>query len=81
MLEQFRGGMNAAVHLSLPDEILVDIEEHKQECGDCGRKYYPKLIHNEEHRVHIEPFVPKDGHCFDCGSSKIQDASDPRKFE
>ena len=29
LLEQYRGGMNAFVHLSLPDEILVDIEEQK----------------------------------------------------
>ena len=73
--------MNAVVHLSLPDEILVDIEEHKQNCADCGRVYYPNAIHNEEVGIHIEPFIPKDGHCVDCGSHKIVDASDPRKFE
>jgi hypothetical protein len=32
--------MNAFVHLSLPDEILVDIEENKLTCNDCGRVYY-----------------------------------------
>ena len=46
MLEQFRGGMNAIVHLNFPDEILVDIEENKQNCADCGRVYYPNEIHN-----------------------------------
>jgi hypothetical protein len=28
-LETFRGGLNAFVHVSLPDDILVDIEENK----------------------------------------------------
>lgn len=26
MLEEYRGGMNAFVHMSLPDEIMVQIE-------------------------------------------------------
>ena len=25
--------------------------------------------------------MPKDGHCVDCGSSRIVDASDPKSFE
>lgn len=29
-LETYRGGVNAFVHVSLPDDILVDIEENKQ---------------------------------------------------
>ena len=28
-LETYRGGLNAFVHVSLPDDILVDIEENK----------------------------------------------------
>jgi hypothetical protein len=36
VMEEYRGGMNAFVHLSLPDEILVDIEENKQKCKECG---------------------------------------------
>lgn len=40
MMETFRGGVNAFVHVSLPDDILVDIEENKTSCGDCGRVYY-----------------------------------------
>ena len=32
LLEEYRGGMNAFVHVSLPDEILVDIEETKVVC-------------------------------------------------
>lgn len=39
-LEEYRGGMNAFVHLTLPDEILVDIEESKCKCADCSRVYY-----------------------------------------
>ena len=29
MLEEYRGGMNAFVHLSLPEEIQVAVEEAK----------------------------------------------------
>ena len=39
-LEEYKGGMNAFVHLSLPDEILVDIEESKLKCSECERLYY-----------------------------------------
>ncbi len=31
-LETYRGGVNAFVHVSLPDDILVDIEENKHQC-------------------------------------------------
>ncbi len=31
-LESFKGGLNAFVHISLPDYILVDIEENKLTC-------------------------------------------------
>ncbi len=47
-LETFRGGMNAFVHLSLPDDIIVDIEENKTKCGDCGRVYYNHDIKDQE---------------------------------
>jgi len=33
VLEQYKGGVNAFVHLSLPDEVLVDIEDNKISCG------------------------------------------------
>ena len=39
-LEEYKGGMNAFVHLTLPDEILVDIEESKMKCSECDRLYY-----------------------------------------
>ena len=32
LMEEFKGGLNAFVHLSLPDEVLVDIEENKIVC-------------------------------------------------
>ena len=32
MMEEYKGGLNAFVHISLPDEILVDIEETKVVC-------------------------------------------------
>lgn len=80
-LETFRGGMNSFVHISLPDDILVDIEENKHTCGDCGRVYYSETVHDEEYGIHIDPFMPKEGHCVDCGSTNILDGSDPITFE
>lgn len=81
-LESFRGGLNAFVHVSLPDDILVDIEENKQSCGDCGRVYYQKDIIDQEQGIRIEHFHPHtNGTCHDCGSSHFQNASDPVKFE
>ena len=81
-LETYRGGLNAFVHVSLPDDILVDIEENKHQCADCGRTYYSETIHDAEYGIHIEPFMPpKDGHCVDCGSSNIVNGSDPITFE
>jgi hypothetical protein len=73
--------MNAFVHLSLPDEVLVDIEENKLTCDDCGRVYYQESVIDHESGVHIDPFVPKDGCCVDCGSSNLNEGSDPAAFE
>ena len=44
MLEEFKGGMNAFVHISLPDDLLIDIEENKLVCGDCGKTYFTEQI-------------------------------------
>ena len=71
MLEEYRGGMNSFVHLSLPDDIMVAIEENKLQCNNCGRHYYNETIVSEEQGIYIEPFAPIDGHCFDCGSRDI----------
>lgn len=73
--------MNAFVHISLPDDALVDIEENKHVCTDCGRQYYSETIKDEEQGIYIEPFMPKDGHCHDCGSTNIVDGSYPISFE
>ena len=50
-------------------------------CNDCGRNYYPDDIESHEHGVHIDAFIPDDGQCHDCGSSNIQEGSDPLRFE
>lgn len=57
-LEEYKGGMNAFVHLTLPDEILVDIEESKCKCAECSRLYYKKDIINEAQGIRIEKFMP-----------------------
>ena len=80
MMEEFRGGMNAFVHVSLPDEILVDIEENKMKCTDCDKCWYKNDIVSAEHGVKIDAFNCKDG-CCDCGNDQFVDGSDPADFE
>ena len=67
--------------MSLPDEILVDIEETKVCCQDCTKTYYKDDVISEEHGVRIEAHIPEDGHCFDCGSTNLAPGSDPMRFE
>ena len=81
LLEEYRGGLNAFVHVSLPDEILVDIEETKVVCQDCTKVYYKDDVISEEHGVRIDKHLPEDGHCFDCGSTNLAPGSDPKQFE
>ena len=81
MMEEYKGGLNSFVHLSLPDEVLVDIEETKIICPDSGRVYYKDDIISEEHGVRIDKFVPEDGHCYDSASTNFEPGSDPAKFE
>ena len=81
MLEEYKGGMNSFVHLSVPDDVQVAIEETKATCKDCGRVYYPEVIVNEEAGIRIEPFMPIDSHCFDCGSTQIVREGNPADFE
>lgn len=81
LLEEYRGGLNAFVHINLPDEVLVDIEESKICCQDCGKAYYKNDIVSEEHGVRIDAHIPEDGHCFDCGSTNLAPGSDPVRFE
>ena len=81
LLEEYKGGMNAFVHLTLPDETLVDIEESKIKCNDCGRKYYKNDIIDEAHGIRIEKFMPENNTCDDCGSQNFSVGSDPVIFE
>lgn len=81
MLEEYRGGLNAFVHLTLPDEVLVDIEESKCKCAECERTYYQNDIIHEEHGIRIDKFMPLDNTCDDCGSKNFQQGSDPVAFE
>ena len=80
-LETFRGGLNSFVHVSLPENVRVDIEESKVTCQDCGKVYFSKEIHDYENGIHIEAFNPKNDHCGDCGSSNFLEGSDPVAFE
>ena len=73
--------MNAFVHISLPDNVLIDIEENKIKCQSCERVYYKGTIIDHEQGIRIEPFVPSDGHCHDCGSHEFATGSDPASFE
>ena len=80
-LEEYRGGINSFVHLSVPDEVAIEIEENKCACENCGRAYYSKDVINVEHGINIEKFLPGDGHCFDCGSSDIKRVGNPIQLE
>ena len=77
LLEQYRGGLNAFVHISLPPEILVDIEQCKCKCADCEKMYYKHDIISKENGIFIEKFMPEQGYCDDCGSTNFVDGSDP----
>ena len=81
MMEDYKGGLNAFVHLSLPAEILVEIEASKVKCADCHKVYYKNDIISEQHGIYIEKFMPHDGHCDDCSGTHFIDGSDPAKFE
>ena len=45
------------------------------------KKFYPDSIVNEEQQIILEPFIPKDGHCYDCGSQDFKKAGDASNFE
>ena len=73
LLEEYRGGLNAFVHISLPDEVLVDIEESKIICEETSRIFYKDDVISEEHGVRIEKHAPEENHYYP--------GSDPVKFE
>ena len=76
-MEEYKGGINAFVHLSLPDEILVDIEENKMKCTETGEFGLKNDIHSAEHGVHIKAFSANNSHDF----HQFAEASDPAEFE
>ena len=43
--------------------------------------YYNNDLIYPEHGIHIEKFMPLDGHCDDCGSTNFVECSDPTQFE
>jgi adenylate kinase family enzyme len=81
LLEEYKGGMNAFVHLTLPDEILVDIEESKIKCSDCGHTYYKNDIIDEASGIRIDKHMPENNTCDDCGGQNFVVGSDPTEFE
>jgi adenylate kinase family enzyme len=81
LLEEYRGGLNAFVHVSLPDDILVAIEEGRVVCQDCDKVYYKDEVVVEGQGVLIDKHLPEDGYCFSCGSTNLLPGSDPAQFE
>ena len=81
MMEEYRGGINSFVHLSVPDDVMVAIEECKHECHHCGRLYYNEKVTSADSGIHIDSFMPKDGHCYDCGSNSIVRSGNAASFE
>ena len=79
-MEEYKGGLNAFVHISLPDEVLMHIEQVRYQCEDCGRNYYVKDVASPRDNIYIEKFMPEDGHCDDCGSVNITKADDVDQF-
>ena len=65
-MEEYNGGMNAFVHISMPDEVLVDIEENKMKCTTCDKNQYREDIVNAEHGIRIDSECPKDPFCSGC---------------
>ena len=80
-MEEYRGGLNAFVHITLPDEVLVEIEETKVICQDCGKVHYKDDVVREEVGIRIDRNIPEDGYCFDCGSTNLIAGNDPLKLE
>ena len=80
LMEEYRGGLNAFVHISLPDDVCASIEDTKIVCQDCGKTYYKEDTISDEHGIRIETHIPEDGHCFDCGSTNLAPGNNPDKF-
>ena len=81
VLEEFRGGMNSFVHISVPDNVAASVESAKLACQDCGREYHPVEIRDQEQGIWFDSYLPEDGHCHDCGSTNITAAGSADKFQ
>jgi len=81
LMEEYRGGLNAFVHISLPDEILFDIEHTKHKCTGCDKVYYQDDVISEEHGIRIDKFMPENGTCDDCGGKEFVSGSDAKTFD
>ena len=79
-MEEYKGGLNAFVHLTLPDSVLQQVENTRLQCQDCGRTYYSRDVASAEDRIYIESYLPEDGHCDDCGSINIVKTDENDQF-
>ena len=75
------GGMNAFMHLSMPEVFLAQLESSKYECEDCHAVYYREDIYNNETGNTQSANYPQDGFCNDCGSVHIKPTTDIEKFK
>ena len=80
-LEELDGGMNAFVHINMPELFLAKIESTKYEWEDCGAIYWRDDVVDEETGTVQKSNYPDDGFCSDCGSIHIKPATDPDTFE
>ena len=80
-LEELSGGMNAFMHLNMPELFLAQIESAKYTCDDWGATYWREDIYDEETGLYQAANYPEDGFCHDCGSIHIKPDTDPEAFE
>eukprot|EP00352_Strombidinopsis_acuminata_P007515 CAMPEP_0176378028 /NCGR_PEP_ID=MMETSP0126-20121128/29322_1 /TAXON_ID=141414 ORGANISM="Strombidinopsis acuminatum, Strain SPMC142" /NCGR_SAMPLE_ID=MMETSP0126 /ASSEMBLY_ACC=CAM_ASM_000229 /LENGTH=181 /DNA_ID=CAMNT_0017740143 /DNA_START=118 /DNA_END=663 /DNA_ORIENTATION=- len=76
MLEEYKGGMNAFVHVDVDDKTLLDINANRVVCAHCNRNYLKNDIVDAQNNVYLSAFMPEDGKCYDCGSTdlRVQDS-------
>ena len=80
-LEELSGGMNAFLHLNMPEVFLAQVESAKYKCEDWGATYWREEVYDEETGTIQAVNYPEDGFCHDCGSIHIKPATDPELFE
>lgn len=80
LMEEYKGGMNSFIHLSMPDEILVEIEENKVKCAETGKVWCDKEIISPELGIRINRY--QEPNEFNNGEYEdLLDGSQPAKFE